>query len=74
MFKRVVKHLTLPSDQTDLIQINDQKFERRDIKTGISDGINVEIISGITIEDNIKIWNQTEEEKKEDEDEPSKNN
>jgi len=56
------------------VQINDQKFERRDIKTGISDGINVEIISGITIEDNIKIWNQTEEEKKEDEDEPSKNN
>tara|TARA_B110000046_G_scaffold78647_1_gene86740 strand:+ start:5883 stop:7016 length:1134 start_codon:yes stop_codon:yes gene_type:complete len=56
------------------VQINDQKFERRDIKTGISDGINVEIISGITIEDNIKVWNQTEEEKKEDEDEASKNN
>ena len=56
------------------VQINDQKFERRDIKTGISDGINVEIISGLTIEDNIKVWNQTEEEKKEDEDEASKNN
>ena len=56
------------------VQINDQKFERRDIKTGISDGINVEIISGITIEDNIKVWNQTEEEKKEDEDEASEDN
>ncbi len=46
------------------IQIKEQEFERRDIETGISDGINVEIISGVTIEDNIKVWNKTEEEKK----------
>ena len=56
------------------IQVKDQEFERKDIKTGISDGINVEILSGITIEDNIKVWNKTEEEKKEDEDESSEDN
>ena len=56
------------------IQVKDQEFERKDIKIGISDGINVEILSGITIEDNIKVWNKTEEEKKEDEDESSEDN
>ena len=49
------------------VQIKEQEFERKDIETGISDGINVEILSGITIKDNIKVWNNTEEEKKEDE-------
>ena len=56
------------------IQVKDQEFERKDIKIGISDGINVEILSGITIVDNIKVWNKTEEEKKEDEDESSEDN
>jgi len=48
------------------IKTGDQTFERRDIELGISDGINVEIISGITIEDEIKIWNKTSK-KEEDE-------
>ena len=56
------------------VQIKDQEFERKDIETGISDGINVEILSGITIEDNIKVWSKTEEEKKEDKDESSDDN
>lgn len=47
------------------VKIGDQKFERRDVELGISDGINVEIISGVTIKDEIKIWNKTS--KKEDE-------
>lgn len=38
----------------------DQRFERRDIEMGISDGIHVEIKSGITKEDKIKVWNQIE--------------
>ena len=38
----------------------DQQFERRDIELGISDGIHVEIKSGITKEDKIKVWNQIE--------------
>lgn len=56
------------------VQIKEQEFERKDLETGISDGINVEVISGITLEDKIKVWNKTEEEKKEDEDESSENN
>ena len=40
------------------VKTGDQQFERRDIELGISDGINVEIKSGITEEDEIKIWNQ----------------
>jgi HlyD family secretion protein len=39
------------------VMTGEQQFERRDIELGISDGINVEIKSGITAEDEIKIWN-----------------
>lgn len=35
-----------------------QKFERKDVELGVSDGIYVEIISGITKDDKIKVWNQ----------------
>ncbi len=55
------------------VQLDEQKFERRDIEIGISDGMNVEIISGITIEDKIKVWNKTEA-KKLGEDETSDDN
>ncbi|WP_340065114.1 efflux RND transporter periplasmic adaptor subunit [Ascidiimonas aurantiaca] len=47
------------------VLVGEQKFERRDIEVGISDGINVEVISGLTKEDKIKIWNKTEPVKKE---------
>ncbi|UOB18968.1 efflux RND transporter periplasmic adaptor subunit [Abyssalbus ytuae] len=47
------------------IQTGDQKFERKDIEIGISDGINVEVVSGLTEEDKIKVWNKTEPVKKE---------
>ena len=40
------------------VMTGEQQFERRDIELGISDGINVEIKSGITAEDAIKVWNQ----------------
>lgn len=48
-------------------KIEDQKFERKDIEIGISDGINVEILSGLTENDQIKKWNKTEPIKKGDE-------
>jgi HlyD family secretion protein len=32
-----------------------QKFEKRYIKTGLSDGINIEVLSGLTINDRIKV-------------------
>ena len=46
------------------IEVGEQKFERKDIEIGISDGINVEVIEGITLEDKIKVWNKTEAKKK----------
>ena len=51
------------------VWVGEQKFEKRDIEIVISDGINVEVISGITLEDKIKVWNKTEPIKKGDEDE-----
>ncbi|NER12647.1 efflux RND transporter periplasmic adaptor subunit [Leptobacterium flavescens] len=42
------------------VEVGDQKFERKDIEIGISDGINVEIVSGLTKEDKVKVWNKTE--------------
>ncbi|MGB5608015.1 efflux RND transporter periplasmic adaptor subunit [Eudoraea sp.] len=54
------------------IAVGDQKFERKNVEIGISDGVNVEIISGITEEDEVKVWNKTEPIKKgEDEEEES---
>ncbi len=44
------------------IEVGDQKFERRAIKLGVSDGIFVEIQSGLSEEDEIKVWNRLEDE------------
>lgn len=49
------------------VKIGDQEFEKRHIKLGISDGINVEIDSGLTLTDEIKIWNKTSKKDKEKE-------
>ena len=46
------------------VEIGEQEFERREIELGLSDGINAEILSGVTKDDKIKIWNETEPEKK----------
>lgn len=46
------------------VAVGDQKFERKDVTIGISDGINVEILSGITKDDEVKVWNKTEPIKK----------
>jgi len=46
------------------VETGEQEFERKPIELGISDGINVEIISGITAADKVKVWNITEPEKK----------
>lgn len=40
------------------VEVGDQKFERRDLKLGISDGIFVEVKGGISKSDKIKVWNQ----------------
>ncbi len=46
------------------IATGEQEFERRDIEIGISDGINVEVVSGLSEEDKVKQWNKTEPIKK----------
>ena len=40
------------------VEIGDQKFERKEIELGISDGINVEVKAGISPNDKVKVWNQ----------------
>ncbi|NND87776.1 MAG: efflux RND transporter periplasmic adaptor subunit [Flavobacteriaceae bacterium] len=40
------------------VATGDQVFERRDVELGISDGIHVQVISGLSETDKIKIWNQ----------------
>lgn len=42
----------------------EQQFERKDIELGISDGIFVEVKSGIAKEDKIKVWNKIEPDEK----------
>lgn len=40
------------------VEVAPQKFERRDVELGVSDGIYVEVKNGVTKEDKIKVWNQ----------------
>jgi HlyD family secretion protein len=42
------------------LELGDQEFERREVELGISDGINVEILDGLTEMDKVKVWNITE--------------
>ncbi|CAM4276927.1 efflux RND transporter periplasmic adaptor subunit [Zobellia roscoffensis] len=52
------------------VEKGNQEFERKDIEIGISDGVNVEIVSGLTESDKVKVWSKTEPIKKgEDEEE-----
>ena len=39
------------------VATGEQQFTRRDIELGISDGIYVEVHSGLSVEDRIKVWN-----------------
>lgn len=48
------------------IAIGEQEFERKDVELGISDGIFVEVKSGVTENDKIKVWNKIEKDNKED--------
>lgn len=44
------------------IQQEDNSFKKQDIKLGLSDGINVEIIDGVNEGDKIKVWNKVSKE------------
>jgi HlyD family secretion protein len=43
------------------VEIGDQQFEKKMLELGLSDGINVEVISGVEESDKIKVWNRVEE-------------
>lgn len=40
------------------IAVGEQSFERKDVELGISDGINVQVLSGIGGDDDIKVYNK----------------
>lgn len=40
------------------IATGEQKFERREIQLGVSDGIYIQILKGIKPDDEIKVWNE----------------
>ncbi len=44
------------------VETSEQKFERRDVELGVSDGIYVEVKSGVNMDDKVKVWNAIEEE------------
>ena len=46
------------------IETSSQKFERKNVKLGISDGVNAELVSGVSKTDKIKVWNRTEPDKR----------
>jgi HlyD family secretion protein len=50
------------------IQTAEGKFKKQDVKTGLSDGINVEITEGVKEGDKIKVWNKASKEDNDDED------
>jgi len=49
-----------------------EKFEKRTVKLGTSDGVNVEVLFGVTKEDQIKVWNKAS--KKDEEKDSNRNN
>ena len=40
------------------IEISPGIYENRNVKLGLSDGLSVEVLSGITLEDKLKVWNK----------------
>ena len=46
------------------VKTGDDTFEKKELELGISDGVNIEIISGITAEDELKIWNKASKDEK----------
>ncbi|OQD43766.1 efflux RND transporter periplasmic adaptor subunit [Croceivirga radicis] len=42
------------------VETGENQYERKDVELGISDGIDVEIVSGLSEGDKIKVWNKLE--------------
>jgi len=43
------------------VENGNQKFEKRPIKVGLSDGLVTEVLSGVTKDDKIKVWNKPQQ-------------
>ena len=50
------------------VEKEDQKFEKVDVKLGISDGINVEILEGLKEGDKVKVWNKASKDNEDEND------
>jgi HlyD family secretion protein len=50
------------------VKLADGTFEKKTLKLGTSDGVNVEILDGVTEEDEIKVWNKASKDDKKKED------
>lgn len=46
------------------VEVADNEFERKELELGVSDGINVEILSGIDENAKIKVWNELAQKEK----------
>ncbi|TYP98738.1 HlyD family secretion protein [Tenacibaculum adriaticum] len=44
------------------VKKGEDEFEKRELELGTSDGVNIEIVSGITADDELKIWNKASKE------------
>ncbi|CAM1340784.1 efflux RND transporter periplasmic adaptor subunit [Tenacibaculum aestuarii] len=40
------------------VKKGEDEFEKRELKLGVSDGVNIEVLEGVTADDEIKIWNK----------------
>ncbi len=47
------------------VKTGEDTFEKKELKLGTSDGVNVEVLEGVTKDDDIKIWNKATKETKE---------
>ena len=50
------------------VEVSEGKFEKRELELGTSDGENVEVLLGVTIDDQIKIWNKASKDNKKNDD------
>ncbi|CAI8358021.1 MAG: Macrolide export protein MacA [Flavobacterium sp. SCGC AAA160-P02] len=49
------------------VKTDDNKFEKRELELGISDGVNIMVKSGINASDELKVWNKAKKDNNEDE-------
>lgn len=46
------------------VKTGEDTFEKRELKLGISDGVNIQVLEGVTAADEIKIWNKASKDDK----------